>query len=122
MIQQKRKTLWNAYYQGLQSVPSVTLPQLPEYATNNGHMFYVVLPSLSARTQLIRYLQEAGYHAVFHYISLHSSPYYQSKHDGRSLPHSDHFTDCLLRLPLFYSLSELDVQKIVETIRFIYEQ
>lgn len=117
LIQQKRKTLWDAYYRGLQSVPSVTLPQLPDYATNNGHMFYIVLPSLSVRTQLIRYLQEAGYHAVFHYISLHSSPFYQSKHDGRSLPHSDHFTDCLLRLPLFFELEIAQVETIVQLIK-----
>ncbi|WP_297514461.1 dTDP-4-amino-4,6-dideoxygalactose transaminase [Flavobacterium sp.] len=116
LIQQKRNTLWNAYYQGLQSVPSVTLPQLPEYATNNGHMFYIVLPSLSARTQLIRYLQEAGYHAVFHYISLHSSPYYQSKHDGRNLIHSDKFTNCLLRLPMFYELRIENVKSIAKCI------
>jgi dTDP-4-amino-4,6-dideoxygalactose transaminase len=47
--------------------------------------------------------------AVFHYISLHKSPFYKEKHDDRMLPETDKFTDCLLRLPLFYELIETEV-------------
>jgi len=42
---------------------------------------------------------------VFRYLSLHKSPFYAEKHDGRELPHTDHFSDCLLRLPMFYDLT-----------------
>ena len=69
-IQAKRKTLWNSYYQQLKPLADkgcFSMPDIPEYATNNAHMFYLVLPSLEARTALIKYLKENGVGAVFHY-------------------------------------------------------
>ena len=51
--------------------------------------------------------------AVFHYQSLHKSPYFHDKHDGRELPHSDRYSDCLLRLPLFHDLSEADQGRVI---------
>lgn len=117
-IQTKRKMLWNEYYKGISNLnsTSIKLPSLPKYATNNGHMFYIVTKDIEHRTKVINTLKENGFHAVFHYISLHSSDYYTSKHDGRSLPHSDKFTDCLLRLPLFYELNVSDIAAIVASI------
>ncbi len=115
VIQAKRKLLWNAYYDGLKTQSNVVLPQLPEYATNNGHMFYIVAKNIEHRTEIINVLKAHGYHAVFHYISLHSSAYYQAKHDGRSLENSDKFTDCLLRLPLFFEL-EMDHVKAISNL------
>ena len=114
-IQTKRKMLWNEYYKGISNLnsTSIKLPSLPKYATNNGHMFYIVTKDIEHRTKVITTLKENGFHAVFHYISLHSSDYYTAKHDGRALPHSDKFTDCLLRLPLFYELNFSDVAAIV---------
>ena len=110
--------LWNEYYKGISNLnsTSIKLPSLPKYATNNGHMFYIVTKDIEHRTKVINTLKENGFHAVFHYISLHSSDYYTSKHDGRSLPHSDKFTDCLLRLPLFYELNVSDIAAIVASI------
>lgn len=116
MIQTKRKLLWNAYYDGLKAQSNVILPQVPDYATNNGHMFYITAKDIEHRTAIIASLKEKGYHAVFHYISLHSSDYYQAKHDGRSLDHSDKFTDCLLRLPLFFELEFEDIKGIIEVL------
>ena len=52
----------------------------------------------------------------FHYLSLHKSQFYKNKHDGRELPLSDHYSDCLIRLPLFYELSSGDIDKIVNVI------
>ncbi len=52
------------------------LPTLPDYATNNAHMFYITVKSLDERTQLITYLKSFDIHAVFHYLALHKSPYY----------------------------------------------
>lgn len=86
---------------------------LPEYATNNAHMFYIVCNSLEERSKLITYLKEHNIFAVFHYLSLHSSPYYSDKHDGRALPNCDHFADCLVRLPMYYELEEKDVDYII---------
>ena len=119
IIQAKRKQLWNQYFVGLQSLAAeghFRLPQIPSYATNNAHMFYLVCNSLEERTALIAKLKENGIGAVFHYLSLHSSPYYQDKHDGRALPNCDKFADCLVRLPMFYELSLTQVDEIVNVL------
>ncbi|WP_298395827.1 dTDP-4-amino-4,6-dideoxygalactose transaminase [Flavobacterium sp.] len=115
-IQEKRIALWNRYYDGLKNNAAVGLPNVPDYATNNGHMFYIVAANLEHRTQLIATLKAHGFLSVFHYISLHSSDYYTSKHDGRDLVCSDKFTDCLLRLPLFFELEPAAVEAIVSLI------
>ncbi len=117
-IQAKRKQLWNRYYDNLSKVPaSFSLPDIPDYATNNAHMFYLVLPDLEKRTAFIKYLKEHGIGAVFHYLSLHSSEYYRARHDGRQLPECDRYADCLVRLPLFYDLTIEQVDFICDTIR-----
>lgn len=122
-IQERRKLLWDRYYKALSPLASqgkLTLPFVPTFATNNAHMFYIVCRSLDERNGLIALLKEKGIYAVFHYISLHTSPYYKDKHDGRELPNADHFTDCLLRLPLFYELTEEQVDFITDTIHSYY--
>lgn len=113
-IQSRRKELWNYYYKKLKPLEDAflfQLPFIPEYSSNNAHIFYLVFPSESIRTAVANKLKEHGILAVSHYISLHSSPYYCNKHDGRELPNSDMFTNCLLRLPLFYELTfeEIDL-------------
>ena len=116
-IQEKRKELWNLYYNGfkkLQSSLNIKLPEVPAYATNNAHMFYLVFNEAAGRSNFINVLKLNNIHAVFHYLSLHDSEYYQAKHDGRVLINSDKFTECLVRLPLFYELNASDVLKILE--------
>ena len=92
------------------------LPVIPYYATNNGHMFYVVCPSNEFRQQLISFLKKKGILAIFHYLSLHKSSYYKSKHDGRELPMADLYSDTLLRLPMYYDLKLSEVTQIVKSI------
>ena len=92
------------------------MPDIPEYATNNAHIFYLVLPDLEKRTALIKHLKDNGVLAVFHYLSLHSSAYYADKHDGRVLPECDRYADTLVRLPMYYDLTLEDVDAISETI------
>jgi dTDP-4-amino-4,6-dideoxygalactose transaminase len=75
-------------------------------------MFYVLCPSLQIRTQLISFLKSKGIIAVFHYLSLHKSPFYEGKHDGRDLPFADTYSDNLLRLPLYYELKVEEVEYI----------
>ncbi len=123
-IQTKRKALWNRYRERLTPLAEqgrFTLPDIPGYATNNAHMFYLVLPDLEARTAFIKYLKDHGVCAVFHYLSLHSSEYYKSRHDGRVLPQCDRFADCLVRLPLFYDLSLDTVDEICDLISTYYQ-
>lgn len=122
-IQDRRIELWNTYFEQLRPMAEAghfLLPQLPEYSSNNAHIFYLICNSLTERTALIEHLKEAGVLAVFHYLSLHSSPYFKPKHDGRDLPHSDRFSDCLVRLPLFYELSESDIQRVIHSIKTFY--
>lgn len=122
-IQSKRKTLWETYWTRLKPLAEkapFALPDIPPYATNNAHMFYLVLPSLEERTALIAYLKENGVGAVFHYLSLHSSPYYKDKHDGRQLPECDRYADCLVRLPLFFDLTVENVNHICDLIETYY--
>ena len=80
-------------------------------------MFYLVCPNLQERTALIKKLKDNDIMAVFHYLSLHSSEYYKDKHDGRLLPECDRYADCLVRLPMYYDLSQDDVERICEIIK-----
>lgn len=122
-IQQRRKTIsarYTALLTPLASLGYFELPQLPANSTNNGHMFYIVCRSLVERMELISALRADGILATFHYLSLHSSPYFSSRHDGRALPNSDRFTDCLLRLPLYYELSDEQVNLICKCIEAFF--
>jgi dTDP-4-amino-4,6-dideoxygalactose transaminase len=124
-IQNKRKNIWNAYYNGLKPLENkgfFRLPNIPEYATNNAHMFYLVCNSLQDRTELIAHLKENGILSVFHYLSLHSSDFYNDKHDGRELNNCDKFADCLIRLPLFYELEVENIELILCLILKHYEK
>jgi len=95
---------------------------VPDYATNNAHMFYLICGSLAERTELIAYLKAQGIYAVFHYLSLHKSPFNQGRHDGRELPWSDLYTDCLVRLPFYYELTEHEVDRVVDVIKTFYSK
>lgn len=129
-IQNKRKQLWNCYYERLSLLGEnlrkeaggapFSLPDIPEYASNNAHMFYLTFPSLEARTALIKHLKENDIMAVFHYLSLHSSAYYADKHDGRALPECDRYADTLVRLPMYYDLETEDVERICNLIKDYY--
>lgn len=119
-IQQKRLAIWNQYDEALRDLSAATgsfsVPGIPGYATNNAHMYYVVMNNAADRESLINHLRKEGIHAVFHYLSLHASPLYGEKHDGRALPMADHYSDCLIRLPLFYELTPDDVDRIIQAI------
>ena len=122
-IQDKRIKIWNRYYEGLSSFEPVSikkpkLPLVPEYATNNAHMFYLVCDNVDDRTRFIQHLKNKGILSVFHYLSLHKSSYYEKYSTRKSeLPNSDMFSDCLVRLPLFYELTDEQVEYIINTIK-----
>lgn len=118
-IQDRRKTIWQRYYDNLVKTlvnTGIDLPKVADYSTNNAHMFYLVCEDLEQRTALIHHLKDNGIHAVFHYLSLHTSEYYQAKHAGPSLPQSDFYTDTLVRLPLFYELTDEQVDFVCDKI------
>ena len=123
-IQTKRIHIWNTYYEKLRHLQDkkiVQLPQLPKHSTNNAHMFYLVCNNLNERTQLIKKLKSNNIASVFHYLSLHSSAYFEGKHDGRNLPNADNYTNCLLRLPFYYELEDTTINSICDIIDGYYK-
>lgn len=118
-IQSKRRRVWARYAANLKEGAHhewFGLPFIPDYATNNAHMFYLVCRNIEERSRLIDKLKVSGITAVFHYLSLHSSPFFAAQHNGRMLPNSDRYTDCLLRLPIFPELNNDQVDMISDVI------
>lgn len=124
IIQGRRKEIWGQHYEGLKDLAAqgfFSMPDIPEYATNNAHMFYLVCRSLEERTQLIAYLKQNGVTAPFHYLSLHLSDYYKSVDTNiPELPNCDKFADRLVRLPMYYELENVDVNAVNSLIKEFY--
>jgi dTDP-4-amino-4,6-dideoxygalactose transaminase len=123
-IQMKRVAIWNQYrllLSDLINSQNIKLPVIPEYASNNGHMFYFCVKNIEIRTKLIDELKENKINSVFHYLSLHSSEFYRDKHDGRALIHSDYYSDTLIRLPFYYDLTSEDISKICSVIKSFFK-
>ena len=124
-IQSKRKTIWERYYRNLTSLSDngyLKMPTIPHYAENNAHMFYVLCNSLEERSSLMQYLKNRNILAVSHYLSLHKSDFYKDNHYGAELPNCDRFADTLLRLPLYYELTEDQIDYISESIISFFEK
>ncbi|MBX3102993.1 MAG: dTDP-4-amino-4,6-dideoxygalactose transaminase [Bacteroidetes bacterium] len=124
-IQARRVHLFNRYarlLEPLESAGYLKRAVIPAHATVNGHMFYVLCNSLAERTALIDHLKSKGIMAVFHYLALHESPYYHDKHDGRELPRASRFADILLRLPMFYELTEAQQDYIAGEIQRFFRK
>lgn len=123
-IQNKRLENWNMYFQKLGTLVSknlISISHNPIHSTNNAHMFYLVCNNLEERTKLISHLKQKGIMAVFHYLSLHKSDFFVDKHDGRLLSESDRYSDCLLRLPLYFDLSTQEITEISDEIIQFYK-
>lgn len=119
-IQSRRKLLWGLYHELLKPLEDsgkIKLPFLPDYATNNGHMFYIICENNDTRTQLINHLKANDILSVFHYLSLNESGYYKNSNPiQQTLFNSDAYSDKLLRLPMFFELSEEQLNFIVSKI------
>lgn len=119
-IQKKRKEIWNAYHERLKEMESLgkfKLQDIPSFSTNNAHMFYLLCPSGDSRSQLIETFVKHEIYAIFHYLSLHASPYYSKEHDGRLLKNSDSFSSTLIRLPMFNTLKLSEIERVVDIIK-----
>lgn len=119
-IQEKRKLIYNEYYNGLkqlQNEEKVRLPMIPDYCSSNYHIFYILLPTEQQRNDLMDYLKQKKVWAVFHYIPLHISPM------GKKLGYkkgdlflTEDLSSRLLRLPIYPGLSRDEVGYIIECI------
>jgi dTDP-4-amino-4,6-dideoxygalactose transaminase len=125
-IQNKRKSLWKTYYEGLIELENnnkLRLPVIPKGATNNAHMFYVVTKDVEQRDSFIKFLKNNKIHAVFHYLSLHKSSFHtKNLQEIQYLPNADLYTDCLVRLPLFYDLDIKTVDFIIDKIKHFFNE
>jgi len=122
-IQNRRKEIWNLYSQGLEPLQEkgfIQLPWIPDYATNNAHMFYILCSDLDTRTRLVCHLQKKNIQAVFHYVPLHRSPFFENKYHGGELPNCLRYSDCLLRLPLYFELTQEQVGGVIDEIHTFY--
>jgi len=122
-IQSKRKNAWHQYHNHLKPLIDkglVTLPSLPDYASVNGNMFFVLTKNPAERPALLDFLRKKEVYAVFHYLPLHSSDFFHDKHDGRSLPITDHFSDCVIRLPFYNEITEEEISYVVDAVKKFY--
>lgn len=117
-IQAKRMSIWNYYDETLRPLAEagyIEQPFIPDYAQHNAHMYYIKVKDLETRTDLLRYMKERGVLCVFHYIPLHSSE--AGRRFGRFSGEDVYTTresERLLRLPLFYNLSEDDLHYVAQ--------
>jgi dTDP-4-amino-4,6-dideoxygalactose transaminase len=115
----RRLHLWARYRDALADLAAAghfSLPTVAGDCTANGHIFYLRMPDRARREALIAYLRQRDVLAVFHYIPLHSSPYFGNQHDGRALPQCEAWSDCIIRLPMYDSLKAADQDLILEVI------
>ena len=123
-INHARLARWEQYYRLLSPLAAegrIELPVIPKDCVHNAHMFYIKTRDLEERQALIQALREQGILAVFHYIPLHSSP--AGRKFGR-FHGEDRYTtkesERLLRLPMYYSLTEENVNDVVSVIEEFY--
>ena len=120
VINSKRLSIWNYYYEGLKELADsgeLRLPAIPLSCKHNAHMFYIILPSAKKRDSLMNSLKENGVHTVFHYIPLHTAPMGQVvQPDIPKLSITDELASRLLRLPMYFELSEEEQREIISFI------
>jgi dTDP-4-amino-4,6-dideoxygalactose transaminase len=122
-IQNRRKKVWWYYFNALQPIQDrgyLKCPVVPDFATVNGNIFYITVNSGETRDNLIAFLKVQGISALFHYLPLHSSPYFIDKHDGRELPNTDRFSSTIVRLPFYNSLKKSEIRYIADQIRIFF--
>ena len=123
-IQTKRKNAWENYYIRLKPLEDqgyVRLPTVPDYASKNGNMFFVIAKNGDERNELLNFLRKAEVFAVFHYLPLHSSDFFTDKHDGRQLPNTEYFSDCIIRLPFYNEITPEEIGYVAKTVSKFYE-
>jgi dTDP-4-amino-4,6-dideoxygalactose transaminase len=123
-IQQKRKQHWQQYWDGLKEMADAQffrLPVIPEYATNNAHIFYLSTTSAVAQRVLLYYLKHAGVQAIFHYLPLHQSPFFTQGNAPAKLPNAERFAETLIRLPLFVELAHSDIVQACSAVKNCFD-
>jgi dTDP-4-amino-4,6-dideoxygalactose transaminase len=112
-INARRRAIWRRYHDALfAALPAEMLPAVPQYCVHNGHMFYVQLVDLEGREALAGFLRERGISTAFHYVPLHEAPYWEGRYRELDLPVTRRVSDGLLRLPMFFDLTDGQVDEV----------
>ena len=124
-INDKRMQIWNRYREGLQNladIGKIELPFIPEGCVHNAHMFYIKAKDIEERSRLIAHLKEQEILAVFHYIPLHTAPagVKYGRFSGKDV-NTTRESERLLRLPLYYSLSLEETDRVIDEIQKFYQ-
>ncbi len=122
-IQQTRKHVWLQYYSLFSSakIKNFGSPHIDEFATNNAHLFYLLTASLEERDNLLAFLKAKNIQAVFHYLPLHQSPYFEKMNGSKvSLPFAEKYGCQLIRLPFYTELATEDIEHIVKQVISFY--
>lgn len=122
-----RRNFFKLYYCLLKPLEQENVIRLPYVDqgpwTHNGHMFYIITKNLKERTELMQYLRVNGVYAVFHYVPLHTSP--AGKKFGRfvgEMKITNEMSERILRLPLFFEMSDSDVERISNCVIDFYKK
>ena len=119
-ITRQRHAIHERYAIGLQTLADarhMRLPVIPVHCMHNAHMFYIIVNSEPIRARLLVHLRQNDVNAVFHYVSLHTSPMGQ-KYDYKlgDLPVTEELSERLIRLPCYYELSHEDQAHVINSI------
>lgn len=121
LIQNRRAAIWNAYrtqLEGWANCHNVRLPFIPRHCEQPFHLFYLIAPSVEFRNGLMEHLKNYGILAVRHYVPLHSSPF--GERNGvapNGCKITDYISDRLLRLPMYYTLTDEHVQTVISRVK-----
>jgi len=119
-ITQRRLEIWHQYHRAftdLETQNKLRRPIVPQHCQHNAHMYYLLLPNVTVRTAFIEALKQQGINTVFHYVPLHSSP--AGKKYGRSagdLVHTETLSQCLVRLPLWFGMTDNDANQVIQAV------
>jgi len=115
-ITEKRRTIWECYFDNLRNVSGICLPSIPEACEHNAHMFYFILDTPRLRSQLLSKLRACGIEATFHYIPLHLSEKGRQFSINFPLPVTERIASSIVRLPLHYYISNDDIQRTINVL------
>jgi dTDP-4-amino-4,6-dideoxygalactose transaminase len=125
-IQEKRLKIWNSYNICLEKYEKLNLlrrPFIPNYATNNAHMYYLILPNEEKRQKFINFMKENGIETPFHYIPLHLSKVGSNfGYKKGDLPITEEYSSRLVRLPLYADMTKKDLNFIISKLNEFFNK
>ena len=125
-INDDRLNTWNRYHEAMKPLAEaglIEVPFIPEYCEHNAHMYWLKAKSLEERTSLIDHMKAQGVLPAFHYVPLHSAVAGEKygRFDGEDV-YTTAESERLVRLPMYYGITEEDVNTVIEAVRSFYNK